>query len=332
VKDWIWEYNTLYPEHSVFTIIEDNDEIIGTQGMLPIYLISQGKRYLSGKSESSLLDPKYRGGSLFRDLYAFAVSLCQEKKMYCVWGFTSAVRVWRHKLKFAVYENVVHDATLVLNLKKMNLLIDKSQGILKRIGHILSNLRGFLYSIIFRNRFNSLLKKKQGTYVLQHHYHSITDLERLYKKIRERLPHLIHIAQDEDYLNWRIYNNPHVKYKTYFLYKGSSLKAYCYLGDYKKEIISITDFAFEKLEDGIYLLKQVLNEIQKENFAYAYFMGNLKNPLILDIFRILRKFGFIKHSNASAFILKSTSGGDPTQIYSIENWYFTALWTEGFVS
>ena len=33
--------------------------------MIPIYLNINGKRYLSGKSENSLLNPKYRGKSLW---------------------------------------------------------------------------------------------------------------------------------------------------------------------------------------------------------------------------------------------------------------------------
>ena len=70
-EQWIWEYKSNYPDLFVFTVIEDDGRIVGTQGMIPIYINIKGKRYLSGKSENSLLNPEYRGGTLFQELYEF---------------------------------------------------------------------------------------------------------------------------------------------------------------------------------------------------------------------------------------------------------------------
>ncbi len=332
INDWIWEYNRLYSTLFVFIVIQDKDRIIGSQGMLPIYLIIKGNKNLSGKSESSLLDPTYRGGTLFKDLYAFAISRCQEKTMHCIWGFTSAVKVWRYKLKFAVYENIIYESTLILNINKMNSMNGKSKKSIKKILTYITNLRGFLYSFIFKNRFNYLIKKKSMQYTFKHTYNSITDLQALYHRLEKKFPDLIYIEQSEKYISWRIYDNPNVKYKTFFLYQDNLLKGYCYLGDYKRNICTLTDFTFEDLEAGIYLLRYILNETRKEDYALIYYMGNIQNPLIRDVFKLLKKFGFIHKKSASAFILKQISVGDKKIVYDIRNWYFSALWTEGYTS
>jgi len=99
-EHWRWEYKGNYPELFVFVIIKDKGQVVGTQGMIPICINIFGKSYLSGKSESSLLDHRYRGGTLFQDLYEFGISKCKSNKMYCIWGFTSASGVWKKKLKF----------------------------------------------------------------------------------------------------------------------------------------------------------------------------------------------------------------------------------------
>jgi len=102
----------------VFTVIKDNSKIVGTQGMIPIFLNINEKKHLSGKSENSLLDRNYRGKKLFEKLYEYAMSLCKDKNIFCVWGFTSAGKVWRDKLNFSIYKNIMYSTLLILNLRQ----------------------------------------------------------------------------------------------------------------------------------------------------------------------------------------------------------------------
>ena len=69
-EQWVWEYKGSYHDLFVFTVAEDDGRIVGTQGMIPIYLNIKGERYLSGKSENSLLNPAYRGGVCLKSFMA----------------------------------------------------------------------------------------------------------------------------------------------------------------------------------------------------------------------------------------------------------------------
>lgn len=136
-SQWVWEYKSNHPDSFVFTVIKDGDKIVGTQGMIPIYLNIRGKKRLSGKSENSLLNSKYRGGTLFKNLYDFAMSLCKSREMCCVWGFTSAVKIWREKLGFYVYEDIINGSTLVLNWRRqVSQILKSKQGIARKIATI----------------------------------------------------------------------------------------------------------------------------------------------------------------------------------------------------
>jgi len=100
---WEWEYRGVEPDRFVFVIGKKKKDIVGTQGMVPVYINIAGKKHFSGKSESSLVDPKMRGKGLFKKLYDEAMDLSEDKRMTCVWGFTTATKVWKDTLGFNVY-------------------------------------------------------------------------------------------------------------------------------------------------------------------------------------------------------------------------------------
>ena len=329
-KQWIWEYKGNYPDLFVFTIIEDNDRVVGTQGMIPIYLNIKGKTYLSGKSESSLLDSKYRGRNLFKELYNFAMSLCKAKKMCCVWGFTGATKVWRNKLRFSVYKDVMYTSILVLNPRRFisSEIVGSRQNMVTKIVESLLVVCLYLYfsARVFTYGY---LKRTPRKFSIEQELRSASDLGKLYKRLRAKYADLIHIEQDEKYITWRIFNNPNVEYTTYFVYEDNLLRAYCYVNINDKKNAYLTDFTFEDYEAGDFLLKTVLNLLRKRKVTGVLFMGNIKNPLMVAIFNLLKKHGFVKR-RGSPFVLKNVSYKHEKCLYNIENWYLNGLWTEGY--
>jgi len=329
-KHWIWEYKSNYPDRFVFTIIEDKDRVVGTQGMIPIYLNIKGKTHLSGKSENSLLDPKYRGGNLFKELYDFAMSLCKAKKMCCVWGFTSATRVWRNKLRFHVYEDAMYTSFLILDPRRFISfeILGSKEGIVRKIAKFLLVIRLYLYSFaqIFAYRYPKRTPRK---FSIEQKLRSASDLGELYKRLRAKYADLIHIEQDEKYITWRIFNNPNIEYTTYFLYEDNLLRAYCYV-NINKKYAYLTDLTFEDYEAGDFLLRTILNLLHKRKITSALFMGNIKNPLMASIFNLLKNHGFTKR-RGSPFVLKNVSFKHEKCLHNIKNWYLNGLWTEGYM-
>ena len=329
---WTWEYLGNYPDLSVFAVIEDDGVIVGTNGRIPIYLNIKGKRYLSGKSENSLLHPKYRGGTLFQDLYEFATSLSKAKKMHCIWGYTGAVTVWRNKLGLSVYDNCMYESILILNVQNALSEVVKpgDWAMVRKISLSLLATFCYSYSLAVRFSFEFLRKSLRTKYSIEHCLRSIDDLNALYERLRGEYPGLIHIDQDEQYIRWRIFNNPNIKYETYFLYEDSLLRGYCYVGANDNTTASLTDFTFESAEVGAFLLRILLDKWRHEKIGYVYFLGNAKNPLITTIFNLLKGFGFLRRRSSDSFVLKNISYKDEDHLYDIKNWYAGGLWTEGY--
>lgn len=336
-EQWHWEYASNYPDYFVFVVSEYEGRVVGTQGMIPIYLNINQKLYLSGKSENSLVDKNYPGKNkfTFKEMYFFAMSECKSKNMCCVWGFTPLKKVWREKLLFEVYENAMYDTTLVLDLKSAlsQILSSKtftsSKSASKKSIMLFMPLFGSLYSKLFRFNVRFSKNKKNSKFKVYDKPKDINDVECLYGSLIKKYPKLIHINQDEKYLKWRIFNNPNINYKTFFVYEGNVLRAYAYF--YVKEKIAyITDFTYQDNDAGAFLLRNLLSSFIKEKIGIVRFFGNSKNQLIQNTFSLMEKFGFLKRKSVLSFVLKNISYEDEKRLYNIENWYLNDLWKEGY--
>lgn len=324
-EHWKWEYKGNYPDSFVFTVIKDAGQIIATQGMIPYYIYVRGKRLLTGKSENTLLNPKYRGGSLFQDLYEFAVSLCKTRGMQCIWGYTPATKALR-RFRFHVYEYVMHGSISILNVRcALSEVLGEDTSAVKKVTKSLTFLSLWVYSAIIRATSQIpdtglLVREKLAD---QH------DLENLYERLKMKYPDLIHIDLDERYLRWRIFNHPFFKYRTHFVYEGDLLRAYAFVNTHNKRRAYLTDFTFETANAGKFLLKRILNQLQAEGIGAVSFWGNERNPLMKGPFDLLRRFGFVQRKTSAHFVLRNLSVGDQESLSDVTNWYMNGLWTEG---
>ncbi len=331
IKQWIWEYKSNYPNKFVFTVIEDDGNIIGTQGMIPIYINIKNKKYLSGKSENSLLNPKYRGGNLFQGLYELAMSKCKEKKMQFVWGYTTAVKVMKNKIQFYVYENVMYEYNLIVNLKNnLNNILKSKISIIRKILRLIFYSFQYISSKLFSISLRLNKKSLDNKYSISIEPKSFNDIHDLYNRLRIKHPDLIYIDQNKKYIIWRIFNNPNLRYKTYFIYENNKLRGYCYIGINSENNANLSDFTFENFEVGFFLLKKILKDLQDEKIAQISYYGNIKNPLIIKVFKLLKKAGFRKKKGEFSFVLKDISYKNKNQLLNIKNWYLNRLWGEGY--
>jgi len=333
-EQWAWEFMSSYPDLSAVVLLEDEGSISGIAGRIPIYINIGGKRYLSSKGEGSLLHPKYRGGGWFQKLVEFATDLCKEKGSSCMWGYIPAglaVKVWRDKLGYTIYENTMYESVLILNLRSTLSGFLKSQRRTgKKIILSLLTLFNYAYSFMYRLYPMPVRKYRYINFSIERKLKSTNDLDMLYARLRGKYPNLIHIDQDAKYLEWRIFNNPHIKYDTYFLYSDSLLRGYCYVGMRDNTRAFLTDFTFETATAGAFLLQNILKNLRHRKVGYVYFLGNIRNSLMMTTFNLLRRFGFLKRrAYGYIFELKNLSYDDENQLYDIKNWYVGGLWTEG---
>lgn len=319
IDNWIWEYKGNVPNKSVFAVAEDNKDIVGTQGMLPIYLNIAGRVYLTGKSENSLISSLYRGKNLFKNLYEFTVALCKKQGMVCIWGFTSARKVWREKLNFQTFDTL-YSSYLILKPLKTFRMLSKNKSSDIKLKMFIFMLFGYLSFIVKQK------KVKQQCYMLEHGLRSYDDINVLYKTLRKQFPSLIHLDLNKEYMFWRMDNNPNFKYEFYYIYDEHCLKAYCFLHK-KDNIVKMDDFTYLDTDAGVFLLSSIIKDCEQEN-AITFF-GNIYNSFIYDVFVLFKKFGFIKIKENDNIVLKNISV-DEDVVYDVKNWYMNGLWGEGY--
>lgn len=319
---YMWAYASLYPDESVLVVVDDKGEIVGSQGMIPIFLNVNGHVYLTGKSENSLMNKRLRGTGAFTSLYELAMSLCVSRGMTCIWGMTAATKVFSEKLGFSVYLSQL-SATRILNLDRFLGSINKRKwGVLKR--WIISLGSMYYY---YSSRLNDPHQFNSERYQLTQRLLTWKSFDDLYTRLRNKYPGLIHIQQDKEYFKWRVAENPTLVYETYYLYnkEGSELKAYCYLTTDEGEV-RIVDFTFADPKDGESLLSVILSQLKGRDVMSVSLTENAKNKLGSEVLALFCRCGFFLKDRAEAYVIKNISLGEDL---SIENWYFNGLWSEG---
>jgi len=330
-ENWFWEYKGIYPEQYIFVLAENERDIIGTQGMIPIYINIGGKRTLSGKSENSLLLKKYMFMNLFSRLYDTAIMTSKRKEMCCIWGFTTASHVWKNKLDFSIYEDCLFESLIFLNLEEdMNDVMKLKVNYFKKIKRLLYVGSRYYYSKIKGKILFIMYGKKNNKYIISEKLQSLNDINDLFLSLRLKYPDIIYIHQDEKYITWRILNNPNITYKMILVYEKDLLKGYCYYNAKNNKIVYITDILFVDFEIGVLLLKKLFKICDENEIAYVYYMGNIKNTLNKNIFDLLNRVGFNKYKNKMSFVLKNLTNTNESTLFNIENWYLSGLWTEGY--
>ena len=173
-------------------------------------------------------------------------------------------------------------------------------------------------------------ESSEKKYSIENRYRSISDINALYARLRNQNPDIIHIDQDEKYLKWRIYNNPNLKYETYFVYKNGHLKAYTYTQRDQSKRAYLTDFTFENREAGTFLLQKLIANWRRQKVSYVTYLGNIRNSLIRTTLNLLKGFGFLRQGKSTPFVIKNILYEQENYLLDIKKWQVNALWTEGY--
>lgn len=212
IQDFNWEFLEGPFGASIYVIAEDKAEIVGTNCVIPIDLItSSGNIIKSGKSEDTLVDPRYRGQNIFQNIYSFLLEECKKKDIMIIWGFTSATKAFK-KIGFEVpfYQHqglAVHGVIPSYNfLKKLNSK-NKFSDKCKIFGLT-------LYSFF---KFKLSLKKQNFGFSLQEKIDDDNFSELLIQHNLTSSKECFAIHQNSSYQKWRIYNNPNYFKKHTFL-------------------------------------------------------------------------------------------------------------------
>ncbi len=319
---WTWEFCA--HQNTIFTTLTDNNAIIATQSMLPIKLMIGEQCFESSKSETSYLEAAYRGQKLFEKLYSFAIEKAVEKGSTLIWGFTPAVSAWKKNFMFSVHEENIKCVEILVKPYTITKAINNSRNIFVAIGkYFVKNIFVFKNQILANFLFKTN-KKIEITNTIQ----NFSDYQNLFNEIKKEKINLIHIDYNKEYLNWRLKNNPVIKYETKYYYINSVISGWVTYSINNDRLV-IVDLLYNEVDTLKFILKSLLQV--DGDFTRIFYWGNFACNISNLVFKLFSEIGSIPQiDKARSFVYKPVANNNSNYLNDLDNWHINGLWTEGF--
>lgn len=324
IDQWEWEYKGHYPDLSVFCVLKDDGHVVGTCGAIPIDLNVSGETILSYKMENLLRHEQYQGlqrhRGLAEKLYLYTLSRAATKGCAIAWAYTGATRTlkrWGPKLVDVMYDSVVE--------------LNSPPG-LRTVSRLWSRLRHVKASAKAVCSFVKRQTAPSRRFAIKPGLAPASLIADLFKRIRQTFPELIHIEFNETYVRWRITEHPFIRYSTFSIYEGDTLRGFAVVNGQNKQFAYLADLVFDDDSAGVTLLSSIVDDLRKRHYLSLNYLGNMTNPVNARTLAVLRMFSAVETPNPKmAFALMALSDAAPRDLYDVSRWHMSGLWTEGYV-
>jgi len=346
-----WEWlDTPQGIGSIWVITESGSgEIVGHHGLIPIKADYFGQNLLLGKTENTILHPKYLGTGIF---FIHEKKFLQEAMkrfdlLYTTFAHGTPGKI-RRKLGYkAVGKYLTYiKATRNMYLKKsMDSLIESKipNSALKIFCKYISHIFSYPLMIFF---------SKWGKIDKSITFEVVEDIDTIDSEIdrfcdRNKGKFGITINRTSKYLKWRIFKNPNVKYKFLLARKLSKVVGYVITKSSATDVnrCEIVDLVCEQNNEIIFntILKATVKRLI-ETKVYAVSFTTLDSNNFLN--RCLAKNGFLPVQKIAVFVRKHLMSDisseesvllvkvinkniNSIKIYNPAYWYYTDLFNEG---
>lgn len=351
VEQHRWEWlETPQGIGSIWVITEsESGEIVGHHGLIPIQLDYFGQTLLLGKTENTILHPKYLGTGIYfiHEKRFLQEAVKRFDLLYTISGYGTPGKI-RRKLGYKAagrYLTYIKATRGTYLIKFMDSLIDriilnsKLKVFCKDIGYILRYPLMIFFS-------------KEGKTDKNIAFEVVEDIDAVDSEIdqfwdRNKGGFGITINRTSKYLKWRIFKNPNVKYEFILARKLGKVIGYVITKSSATDVNSgvIVDLVCEQNDEIIFntILNTAIMRLMETN-VYVVSFTTLDSNNFLN--RCLAKNGFLPIQKIVAFIRKHLTldiSGEESEllvkvinksingrsIYNPDCWYYTDLFTEG---
>ncbi len=325
-----WEFiDTPFSQAIYIHAFDEDNKIIGAISVLFLELINgSGDKILSGKPEDVMVDifssVKYRKVDIFKSLYEALEKECIKKGVSLLWGFTYADSSFKRmgfESSFTSNNGIfvlkpLNSYKYLVSLNRENKSVDKIKiAILTCLSLLNGSKVWFTSAKILGQVIDDDLSGHNA--LVTSHFAGTADL--------------FNLSQDEEFLNWRLHENPNK-----LIYKSLSL-----LDEDKKhvaEIIYSVSGKIAYIEQILYdkslkerqvirFIKNAITKIRKSNVSIIRFMGFNGNISNAKEMKFLGRLGFVFSNKGIPFVFKDISD-NPADIKS-KSIFLSRLFTQG---
>lgn len=340
-----WEWLDPPEGQGSMWVIETTDtrQIVGHHGLIPIRFSCFGLPVLAGKTENTMIDPKFKSKLLY---FPFETKFVEESEpifdlLYTVEGSGIPGRI-RRRLG---YVPVGEYATYIKISKKSHVdkivgnILDREIGnrILANIAKCISWPLDYLIMLFF---FGHSALDEGIRLEKVHDVQCISDeIDELWDRNNQAFG--ITARRDTKYLKWRIFDNPNLEHAFFAARRGDKLIGYVIFSVVGNEQATIIDILADQNDRKT--LSAIISEterILKSSGIHIIFFTTLaSNNQLNSVFKanafrafpmVWKLLSKIEHREEPELLVKTFNKDlDTTIVTNPKNWYYTDILSEG---
>jgi len=332
---WIFINKIIKSKNNFLAIAELNGEIVGTQALIPMIFRLGKEKFLTAKSEETLVIGKAYKYNTFSKLYEFILGNIERYDFKFIWGFTPKIKSFNRIGFSSPYQTkswikLIRSDAMQYYLPEKNNYLNYLSVISKIIIFyqlVISSLTNLIYKVRFPRTKIILIKDIKFSEELFLKY--VNNINRNNQNI--------FIERNKDFFNWRFAENPFCKPITIFAFDYSKSKlplGYIFFGMNEDRRACIIDFSIKENTNEHKIGNALINELEKRVFDMGAHSIYTWDPNINNsIFRnCLRRKGFIFLDKGSDFVFKNISNDKRFDWENLsENFLFTRLMNLGSI-
>ncbi len=325
-----WQYNTHKANGAtIFAAVDENGDVVGSQGAIYYKLLVAGKEINSFKSEATLIESNSRQKVDFLTLYQSCINHIEKFNCDLFWGITPIPKLFA---AFGMKNLGNLNATGILPLNHRGILelyqqSDDSNPKKIRFYRVASFFHFILFYSIFKLSVSN--KKLPGKIKIINELKKNDDIINLHLKLNSQYKDQIFLYQDCEMIKWRIDSNPVKKIHKFFLYNEDDLQGYCYLQENDTNL-EILEMAFLDHKFIKPLLKYLVVNYRK-CASSLLIMLNPENEIAKTMISVLKSTGFWILKNKAFFTVMTMGKGKKLKYPESDagKWFLSGLWREG---
>ena len=322
-----WAFFDRVPEPSKLICLEDAGRLVGTQAIFPVFCRQGDRRFLTFKSEETLVDREYRGKGLFKKMYHEIFRETDEGADF-IWGVTPAKEPF-NRLGFASPTTSIYTFLFTGSPTKefpLGGTATSRKQALKRRGFTEAG-RFLRLKTAWKLRGHETDRWVSEQMDLEY-YASVWD------SMCRQYSEMVSVDRNPAWLQWRLEKNPARSYRMLQYHAGIDRGAILFATDETERIVYLVDFVGSGQLTRVMqaLVAELAHTAQREGYAMI-----IENGLDVDLHahKVLRaemlRYGAMSVPiRGGWFVLRPSPRLRPDDPRLLANrWFYTYLMSDG---